>query len=141
MKLDGVDGLTTAELTENSVISVDDLDVGITEIVRVVVGKLVIAATDRVTVDAVTGEYAQLHAVVGNEEMAAASHDFVVRVEKQVVYIELEQSLRVKAVIKETVRKINRIPAVHVVVSQVQKHDPFVKRYRKGKFRIRFDFL
>lgn len=61
----------------HAIIPVDDNDVGIPEIRRVLIGKIIVPPCNRIIFYAVTGKDINLHPIVAHEEMPIPPHDFV----------------------------------------------------------------
>ncbi len=111
----------------HAVVTVDDLDIFIAQILAVAVDKTIIPALHGVIPDTVTVQDIDLHTVVGHEIMSASAGDPAGRVIEQVIQIEDKKIRRRKKVIEEPGTDIDRRCEIDRIVPKIKQADPFGK--------------
>ena len=101
-------------------VTVDNFDVAVTKIQRVIIDKAIIPAGHGIAANTVAGKHGNLHAVIGNKQMITAAHDFVIHIEEKVIRIKLERCLQIQIICKIAVFQIDRGVAVDSVIAEIQ---------------------
>lgn len=118
-------------------IRIDADHVGVAEIMRISVGKIVVPAFDGKIADAVAVQNIDLHAVIRHEQMIAAFHDFMSGVVKQIVDIKGIDDVGTVIIKEKLLFDINRIFDIEFMVPEIHQSNAFFKRQRKRRIGIR----
>ncbi len=120
----------------HAVVDVEDFQVLTAEIGGIAVDEAKVFSSPGVGLDAVAGDYADLHSVVRHEIVVPAAHDLVGRIIKQVVGIEFQHMGGGQVIVENFFAHINRVAEIEPVVPEIDEADPFLKGER-GILQIR----
>ena len=114
-------------------VTVQNLDIFIAEIIGITVDKTIVAVFYCIVFNAVTVCNIDLHAVVCNEKVPATLHDLVGGIIKQIIPVETQNGMRSKIIFKIFLAEINGGCKVKAIVTEIEKNHPFFKgNYRTG---------
>ncbi len=113
---------------ENTMETVDDLNIFVTVILIIPIDKPVIPAGYGIVSDAITGQYIYLHPVIGYKQVASPAADAVGGIVKQIVDIEGQEIIRCEIIEKKVLFQVDGCLDVHAVITKIHKGNPFGKR-------------
>ncbi len=111
----------------NTMISVQDIQVLVTEIEGVTILEYIVFSFHRIVLDTVTTHDIYLHAVIGYEEMPAPFGDLMRGVVEQILRRKQKEGVGGKVVIKEFGTNIYGGRNVDAIIPIIAKYDPFLK--------------
>ena len=111
---------------KNTVVAIDDDDIGIPVIRIVSVGKLIVPARNGIGLDTVSCEDRVLHSIVIDKEMTVPLLNFVAGIVEQIVNIKFQFQRGREKIAEISFAQINRVFTIQTVTAEVQQNDRFV---------------
>ena len=111
----------------DTIIGIDADDIGIPEIGRVVIGKIIVPVFNCIIADAIAVQDIYLHAVVCHKQVASAFHDLVIGIIKQIIDIKGKDGLAVVVIQEKMRHDINRCFDIDAVVPEIDQCNELVK--------------